>query len=88
MLGQDAAQEERWLFLDLKHQGLSQEGSSCHPRQHCAGYGCRFGKFAANHHHVCSLLGPSFCELIVNVMEHIDAEARAAGIWDLAPIPA
>ena len=46
-----------------------------------------FSKFTANSHRVCSLLRPSFCELIVNVMGHTDAEFRAAVIRHLAAIP-
>ena len=42
----------------------------------------------ANSHRVCSLLRPSFCDLIANVMGHIDAESRAAVIRYLAAIPA
>ena len=38
--------------------------------------------------HWGSLLRPSFCELIVNVMGHIDAEFRVAKIRYLAAIPA
>ena len=70
------------------HWGSSHEGSGRHPRQHGGGRGRRFGKFTANSHRVCSLLRPSFCELIANVMGHIDAESRAAVIWYLAAIPA
>ena len=69
------------------HWGSSHEGSDRHPRQHGGGRGRRFGKFTANSHCVCSLLRPSFCELIVNVMGHIDAESRAAVIRYLATIP-
>ena len=68
--------------------GSSHEGSGRHPRQHGGGRGRRFSKFMANSHCVCSLLRPSFCELIVNVMGHIDAEFRAAVIRHLAAIPA
>ena len=70
------------------HWGSSHEGSGRHPRQHGGGRGRRFGKFMANSHRVYSLLRPSFCELIVNVMGHIDAESRAAVIRHLAAIPA
>ena len=68
--------------------GSSHEGSGRHPRQHGGGRGRRFGKFTANSRRVCSLLRPSFCELIVNVMRHIDAESRAAVIRHLAAISA
>ena len=70
------------------HWGSSHEGSGRHPRQHGGGRGRRFGKFTANSHRVCSLLRPSFCELIVNIMGNIDAESRAAVIRYLAAIPA
>ena len=70
------------------HWGSSHEGSGRHPRQHGAGRGRRFGKFTLNSHRVCSLLWPSFCELIVNVMGNIAAEARDAVIRYLAAIPA
>ena len=70
------------------HWGSSHEGSGRHPRQHGGGRGRRFGKFTANSHRVCSLLRPSFCELIVNVMGHIDAEFRVAVVRYLAAIPA
>ena len=63
------------------HWGSSHEGSVRHPRQH-------FGKFTLNSHRVCSLLWPSFCELIVNVMGNIATEARDAVIRYLAAIPA
>ena len=69
-------------------RGSSHEGSGRHPRQHGGGRGRRFSKFMANSHRVCSLLRPSFCELIVNVMGHIDAEFRAAVIRHLAAITA
>ena len=69
------------------HWGSSHEGSGCHPRQHGGGRGRRFGKFTANSHRVCSFLRPSFCELIVIGVGHIDAEARAAVIRYLATIP-
>ena len=69
------------------HWGSSHEGSGRHPWQHGGGRGRRFGKFTANSHRVCSLLQPIFCELIVNVMGHIDAESRAAVIRYLAAIP-
>ena len=72
----------------LYHWGSSHEGSGRHPRQHGGGRGRRFSKFMANSHRVCSLLRPSFCELIVNVMGHIDAEFRAAVIRHLVAIPA
>ena len=42
----------------------------------------------ANSQHVSSLPRPSFCELIVNVMEHVDAEFQAVVILYLAAIPA
>ena len=74
--------------LYITHWGSSHEGSGRHPRQHGGGRGRRFSKFMANSHRVCSLLRPSFCELIVNVMGHIDAEFRAAVIRHLAAIPA
>ena len=67
--------------------GSSHECSGRHPRQHGGGRGRRFGKFTANSHRVCSLLRPSFCELIVIVMRHIIAEARTAVIQYLAIIP-
>ena len=51
------------------HWGSSHEGSGRHLRQHGGGRGRRFGKFTANYHRVCSLLRPSFCELIVNVRQ-------------------
>ena len=70
------------------HWGSSHEGSGRHPRQHGGGRGRHFGKITANSNRVCSLLRSSFCELIVNVMGHIDAEARAAVIRYLAAIPA
>ena len=80
------------LVLQNFHWGSSHEGSGRHPRQHGGGRGPgrgrRFGKFAANSRRVCSLLRPSFCELIVNVMRHIDAESRAAVIRHLTAIPA
>ena len=72
----------------LYHWGSSHEGSGRHPRQHGGGRGRRFSKFMANSHRFCSLLRPSFCELIVNVMGHIDAEFRAAVIRHLVAIPA
>ena len=68
--------------------GSSHEGSGRHPRQHGGGRGRRFSKFMANSHRVCSLLRPSFCELIVNVMGHIDAEFWAAVIRHFTAIPA
>ena len=71
----------------LYHWGSSHEGSGRHPRQHGGGRGRRFSKFTANSHRVCSLLRPSFCELIVNVMGHTDAKFRAAVIRHLAAIP-
>ena len=70
------------------HWGSSHEGSGRHPRQHGGGCGRRFSKFMANSHNVCSLLRLSFCELIVNVMGHIEAKFRAAVIRHLAAIPA
>ena len=70
------------------HWGSSHEGSGRHPRQHGGGRGRRFSKFMANSHRVCLLLRLSFCELIVNVMGHIDAEFRAAVIRHLVAIPA
>ena len=70
------------------HWGSSHEGSGRHPRQHGGGRGRRFSKFMANSHCFCSLLRLSFCELIVNVMGHIDAEFRAAVIRHLVAIPA
>ena len=70
------------------HWGSSHEGSGRHPRQHGGGRVRRFSKFMANSHRVCSLLRPSFCELVVNVMGHIDTEFRAAVIRHLASIPA
>ena len=68
------------------HWGSSHEGIGRHPRQHGGGRGRRFSKFMANSHRVCSLLQPSFYELIVIVMGHIDAEFRAAVIRHLAAI--
>ena len=73
-------------LISINHWGSSHKGSGRHPRQHGAGRGRRFGKFMANSHRVCSLAQPSFCELIVNVMGHIDAESRAAVIRHLAAI--
>ena len=75
--------KKKWLKW-----GSSHEGSGRHSRQHGGGRGRRFIKFVANSHRVCSLLRPSFCELIVNVMGHIDAESRAAVTRHLAAIPA
>ena len=71
----------------LVHWGSSHEGSGRHPRQHGGGRGRRFGKFTADSHRVCSFLRPSFCELIVIGVGHIDAEARAAVIQYIATIP-
>ena len=71
-----------WLNLS------SHEGSGRHSRQHGGVRDRRFGKFTANYHRVCSLLRPSFCELIVNVMGHIAAVSPAAVIRYLATIPA
>ena len=76
------------VFVSVVHWGSSHEGSGRHPRQHGGGHGRRFSKFMANSHRVCSLLRPSFCEFIVSVMGHIDAEFRAAVIRHLAAIPA
>ena len=76
-----------FLIKVLEHWGSSHEGSGRHPRQHGGGRGRRFGKFTANSHRVCSFLWPSFCELIVIGVGHIDAEARAAVIRYLATIP-
>ena len=64
-----------FLCVLVDHWGSSHEGSGRHPRQHGGGRGRRFAKFMTNSHRVCSLLRPSFCELIVNVMGHIDAES-------------
>ena len=76
------------LLLGLLTLGSSHEGSGRHPRQHGGGRGRRFSKFMANSHRFYSLLRPSFCELIVNVMGHIDAEFRAVMIRHIAAIPA
>ena len=73
---------------NVLHWRSSHEDSGRHPRQHGGGRGRRFGKFTANSRRVCSLLGPRFCELFVNVMGHIDAESRAAVILYLAAMPA
>ena len=51
------------------------EGSGHHSQQHGGGHGHRFSKFTANFHHICSLLWPSSCDLIVIVMGHINVEA-------------
>ena len=77
----------RWLVLQ-GHWGSTHEGSGRHSRQYGGGRGRRFGKFTAISRRVCSLLWPSFWELIVIVMGHIDAESRAAVIRYLTAIPA
>ena len=61
-------------FLGPVNWGSSHEGSGRHRRQHGGGRGRRFDKFTANSHRVCSLLRPSFCELIANAIAHINAE--------------